>query len=169
MFVASVGTPTTIYILGAAFAGGLLPLLYQAAQNWRKGPLTDSQLISRTVSDQLGGMKTLLENYRIELEVAKRQLEDYRTQLGTVTRELATAQVRISQLERTLDSAKDRRDEMEHELEQLRRQQGDLITERRELETITRNLADRLRQLGLVVGDDGEVRATGSGGGAISP
>lgn len=169
------GIPIIVYVLGALLAGGGLTLAYTVLQNWRRGPMTDASLISDTITNQLGGMKQLLDEYRVELEVAKRQLEDYRAQLYEVTRELAKAQVQISQLERSLDSARDRRDDMEHELDELRRHYEELTRERIKLEGLTRGLSERLAQLGIVVGEDGEEivppsrRPLSSGGGAIAP
>lgn len=144
--------PAIVYILGAILAGGLLPLIYQALQRWRAGPLQDSALISHTIAEQLGGMKELLDEYRVEIEVAKRQLEDYRTQLGDITKELAKAQVRIGQLEDQLDRARDERSTIERDLERLRAQYEQLRAERHELEEVTSGLRDRLRGLELIAG-----------------
>lgn len=144
--------PTLIYVLGAILAGGVLPLIYQAAQRWRRGPLEDSTLIAHTVNEQLGGMKELLDQYRVEIEVSKRQLEDYRKQLVEITQDLARAQVRIGHLEDELERSRARREEIERELVQLRAQYEHTNSERRSLEELTTALQERLQQLTLVTG-----------------
>lgn len=175
LFLAAVDAPTAptiptwIYILGAMFGGGVLTVAATAYRNWRNAPTDDRMRITNTLRNEVGGMKELLEEYRIEQKAGERQLRDYREQLTELTGNLARALQRIETLEGLLDSAKERRDEMEKELRALQDDCTLWRDQRDHLERQSIVLRERLRQLGRVTGESIEDDEPGSGGGSIAP
>lgn len=157
--------PTWIYLLGAFGGGGLLAAVATAYRNWRNAPTDDRNRITDTLRNEVGGMRELLEEYRIEQKAGERQLRDYREQLTELTGNLARALQRIEQLEGQLSNAKERRQEMERELHELQATCQSWRDQRDALERQTIVLEERLRQLGQVTGEEPEV----SGGGDIAP
>lgn len=103
--------PALVYLFGGALAGGLVPLAagaWAAQRRKVKGTLgPDEETLARIASLTVDGAKDMLAEYRIELEVAKRQILAYRdeiTQLnrlsGLAQQEIAELRARIVQLER---------------------------------------------------------------------
>lgn len=138
---------TLIYIVGALVTGGALQVGVTAYRRWTRGPIEDKQIIGQIVQGEMSGMKDLLAEYRIEVEVTKRQLEEYREQLGEVTRELARAQVRITRLEDELKDAKGNRAALQAELVAVTAERDGLITQRDALEGQAGELRDRVSAL----------------------
>lgn len=138
---------TWVLIVIAALGGGVLPILVSAYRRWKRGPLEDEEMVGRIVKGELGNMKDLLGEYRVEVELTKRQLEDYRSQLNEMTRELARAQVRIQHLEDELRTAREGRDELQRELAQLIAERDELRTERARLAGEAEKLRERLDRL----------------------
>lgn len=148
MIFAAVNTYTPlVYIIGAMFAGGLIPLAYNMLRNWRRAPIEDSQIIASNVRNDVSGLKDLLAEYRIEVELNKRQLEDYRGQLGQITIELAKAQARISLLEQQLSTARNERDQILGELDGMRARRDELAAERERLKEEAAALQGRIKAL----------------------
>lgn len=141
------GYTNIVYLLAAVFAGGLIPLLYRAWRDRKRGPIEDSQIIAGTVRDELGGLKDLLAEYRLEVELNKRQLEDYRNQLGMLTIELAKAQARISVLETQLHDAQGERSAMQRDLEAARQRRIELEAERERVRQDGEQLRRRIKEL----------------------
>lgn len=136
-----------VYIVAALLTGTLIPLLYQIARNWRRKPLEDQEIIEKTVRNELGNLKDLLAEYRLEVEVNKRQLEDYRKQLGEVTFELSRAQVRITYLEDALRTAKTDHETVKRELEEAKARREALQEERDRLNVEAEELRGRIKEL----------------------
>lgn len=136
-----------VYLLAAVFAGGLVQVIYQAVRNRRRDPVEDSEIARKAVKDELGGLKDLLAEYRIEVEVNKRQLEDYRNQLNQITLDLSRAQVRIGLLEDQLRDAKSESTAVQRELEGTKRRRDELQVERDRLSRETAELRERIKGL----------------------
>lgn len=149
--VATIATPqassVVAYVIAAALMGGAIPAVVGAYRRWKRGPLEDQAIVGRMVRDEMSGMKDLLNEYRVEVEVTKRQLEEYRTQLGLITHELAKAQVRIGDLQEELKDAKRDRDEVKRELNTLLTERDGLVSERDRLAEEATRLAARVEAL----------------------
>lgn len=138
---------TFIYILGALVAGGALNVAVTAYRRWSRGPIEDKEIIGNIVKGEVAGMKDLLAEYRVEVEITKRQLEEYREQLSEITRELARAQVRIGRLEDELREAGSRRAEIEAELLRVKAERDGLVDQRQRLERESASLRTRVDAL----------------------
>lgn len=136
-----------IYLIAAVAAGGLAQVVYQIVRNWRRKPIDDQQIIGKQIKDDLGNLKDLLAEYRLEVEVNKRQLEDYRRQLTEITLELAKAQARIGLLEDQLRTARSEHESVQHELEAMQRRRDELQGERDRLKQEAANLGQRIKAL----------------------
>lgn len=141
-----------IYLLGAALGGGLIKVGYDAYTRWKRGPIDDDEQIGRTLRNELGGMKELLEEYRVEQKVTERRLDDYRRQLVDVTSHLADARIRIEALERQLENARERRNVIESELRDLRSEYKHLEAERDRIQREAGSMTQMLAQLARITG-----------------
>lgn len=143
------GTSVTplLYVIGALLAGGLLNLGWQVYRRWRSGGLDDRKTIEETIEKEIGGLRSLVTEYRTEAEVTKRLLDEYRQQLTDVTKDLARAQVRIGYLEDELRSAQGQRTEVEKELHALKVERESDRDRREELLREGNRLRERVAQL----------------------
>lgn len=145
---APVAQPSTsfLYILGALFAGGVVTTLYQAYLRWRRGPLEDQELVSRITATTNSDMKGILNEYRMEVEVVKRQVEDYRKQLHDLTKELANATLRISQLEIRLENSEEDKGRLQRDLAEAQRERVRLEMELERLRQEIKAKVETLKQ-----------------------
>lgn len=138
------GTPVIVYLLGGALAGGLVPTASAAYKAWRRGKKPglneDDEMVARITALTLEGSKGMLEEYRIELEIAKRQLATDRDQLERLNRSLGESEARITRLEADLAAAK-------KEADTLRIRLNDAVAVRARLRTEVEGLRKRIVQL----------------------
>lgn len=130
-------TSSLLYILGAFCAGGALTIVYNIIQRFRRGQIEDTELINRITQQTVQGADDILQQYRVEVEVVRRQVEDYRNQLHKLTQELAQATLRIAHLETELSTAHANQ-------ERLRQQLADAVTNREGLEAEVKELRLRI-------------------------
>lgn len=122
-------TPVLLYVFGAILAGGGMTMFAQLVRHWRRGQVEDTELISRITKDTISGAKDILAEYRLEVEVVKRQVEAYRVQLNELMTKLAEANLRIQNLEEALKEAHHDRDRLVDELSKAVDQRQELIGE----------------------------------------
>lgn len=128
------GPPSTLlYFFMILATGGVLNLAWQAYMRHKRGGTEDDELVSRISNQVVEGAHGLLEEYRIEIEVAKRRIEDYQRQITELNRFLGAANERINRLEAELESGRGERASLQHELaatverrEQMRRKVEEL-------------------------------------------
>lgn len=132
---------TTVILLGALFAGGLVGALFNVYLRWRKGPIDDALQMQQAQDVARKASQELFVTYRVELEQAKKQLSEYLDQLVKVNRDLGAAEARIGLLESELREARtevERTRRLEQELEAARQR-------RAELEKEVKSLLERIR------------------------
>lgn len=135
------GPPTTfLYIVSLLGTAGLFGVLWQMYLRWRRGGTEDEELVSRISSQVAAGSAKLLEEYRIEIEVSKRQIGLYLDQVTELNRLLGSANERIERLEGALN-------ERQNERSELRRQLKDAIRRREDIIQEMRTLRDRVTEL----------------------
>lgn len=118
-----------LYILGAAVAGGGFTALLGLIRYWRRGQVEDTELVSRITKDTVAGAKDILAEYRLEVEIVKRQVEAYRDQLNNLTMALAEANVKISNLERQLSTAQTEHTGLQRDLQEAMKERKRLMHE----------------------------------------
>lgn len=140
VFAASGVSGPLLTALSIIAAGGGGSLAYQVYNRIKRGKSEDEELISRISSQVVEGAHSLLEEYRIELEVAKRQITLYLDQVTELNRLLGQANERISRLERDLV-------EREGDRADLRQQLRDAVRRRDELHNEIESLRTRILEL----------------------
>lgn len=144
--VVNAGPPTTLlYALSILGTSGFVAVLWQMYLRWRRGPKEDDELVSRISSQVASGAHELLEEYRIELEVSKRQINLYLEQVTELNRLLGQANERIARLERALDERQNDRRDLTRQLKEAIRRREDLIQEMRLLRGRVEELERELR------------------------
>lgn len=135
---------TVVYIIAAAIAGGLIPTAYQIwkgrkdeGEKRRVAPITDAQIISSAVSEAAEAARSMLEEYR-------QQLEEMRTEVARLRGALQRSNERIAKLEGALESSNDDR-------ERLRADLIEAMERRRSAERRLASAEQRLGELELQV------------------
>lgn len=142
--VVQAGPPTLLLdILAILGTGGMLTVAWQMYLRWKRGGKEDEELVSRISSQVAEGSAKLLEEYRIELEVAQRQIRLYLDQVTELNRLLGSANERISRLENMLAQRTDDRKDLERQLREAIRRRDKLI---QEMEDMRRRISELERE-----------------------
>jgi len=142
--IAAVGPPPTLlYLLSIVGTSGLVAVLWQAYLRWKRGDKEDDELVSRISAQVAEGSAKLLEEYRIELEVAQRQIRLYLDQVTELNRLLGSANERISRLENLLSQRSDDRKDLERQLREAIKRRDKLL---QEMEDMRRRISELERE-----------------------
>lgn len=144
--LASAGPPAVLLdVLAVLGTGGLLSVAWQVYLRWKRGGAEDDELVSRISAQVAEGSAKLLEEYRIEVEVAKRQVTLYLEQVTELNRLLGQANERIRRLEQSLDKREEDRSDLKRQLKEAIKRREDLIAEMRRLRERVEQLEQDLK------------------------
>lgn len=141
--VVQAGPPTLLLdILAILGTGGMLTVAWQMYLRWKRGGKEDEELVSRISSQVAEGSAKLLEEYRIELEVAQRQIKLYLDQVTELNRLLGSANQRIDRLERQLMDRQGERRELARQLKDANKRREEVLRELKSLRDHVQRLED---------------------------
>lgn len=145
-FAQATGPPTTLlYVLSIIGTSGLVAVLWQMYLRWRRGGDEDDELVSRISNQVAQGSAKLLEEYRLELEVSKRQIKLYLDQVTELNRLLGSANERIDRLEKELKVRGSEHRELNRQLRDATKRRDSYLRELEALRGRVSELEDNLR------------------------
>jgi chromosome segregation ATPase len=140
------GPPSALLdVLAVLGTGGLLTVAWQMYLRWKRGGKEDEELVSRISSQVAEGSAKLLEEYRIELEVAQRQIKLYLDQVTELNRLLGSANERIDRLERQLMDRQGERRELNRQLKDALKRREEVLRELKALREHVQRLEDDMQ------------------------
>lgn len=140
------GPPTTLlYVLSIIGTSGLVAVLWQMYLRWKRGGEEDDELVSRISAQVAQGSAKLLEEYRLELEVSKRQIKLYLDQVTELNRLLGSANERIDRLEKELKLRGSEHRELNRQLRDAVKRRDSLLKELDLLRGRVSELEDNLK------------------------